>query len=124
MFAVTAFFMPMKQPLPLSCFSNWLEDKSPANLLADMQQLDSRQLGLSHVARGSGLFVENSLSFSLLQSSESATVYAYRLGLFYEEVDTTCPCSGDEQTTLTGYCEMQLLLDPQNQTAVLTADDD
>jgi hypothetical protein len=114
----------MDYPLTFATFRSWLHEKGPANLLADLQTLNSQQLGLSRVARGSGLFDDDSLSFSLLQSEVTETLCNYRVGIFFREIDTTCPCSGDEQSYLEGYCEMILHIDQQQQAATLTLIDD
>ena len=72
-----------------------------------LQQLGPDHLPLKKVANFSGLFVQDTLQFSLLKKQESDQSLILKLSIFYQEISNLCPCSGEEAETAEGHCEMQ-----------------
>ena len=98
----------MQIQLPLSLFPHWQTEASGQNLLTNLAALDSRTLKLTQFARGSALFDEEALAFSLLSEQRQETGLYFQLSLFYREMDTTCPCSGEENDWLEGHTLLRL----------------
>lgn len=95
----------MKHPPPHHqdpAFETWLY----ARLGEDSEQLLALRLEASH----SGVFAEEK-QFSLLQVHDEGPALSVRLGIFFREYETGCPCSGEQPVLIEGYCVRQLLVD-------------
>ncbi|NNJ91943.1 MAG: hypothetical protein HKP55_09725 [Gammaproteobacteria bacterium] len=89
----------------------WNTPEFETELLQALKQLEVDQLPLKQAASFSGLFVQDSLQFSLLNQHESDQVLMLKLSVFYQEISNLCPCSGDEPETSEGHCEIQMTID-------------
>ncbi len=76
-----------------------------------LKQLEPYHLPLKQVARFSGLFVQDTLQFSILSKKETTDYLILKLSIFYQEISTMCPCSGQEPEKMEGHCEMEMTID-------------
>jgi hypothetical protein len=88
----------------------WKTEHFDNDLLQALSKLPSSLLPLKQVARFSGVFEDNNLEFSILKKRETATNLQITLGVFYQELSSLCPCSGEEPEKVDGHCEMQILI--------------
>ena len=94
--------------------SRWNTPDFEAELLRALKQLDTDDLPLKQLAQYSGLFDKNSLEFSVLSKRETEHQLIMKLGVFYQEISSMCPCTGDGPETAEGHCEMQMSIDKQD----------
>jgi len=90
---------------------SWNTPGFEAELQQALKLLESTDLPLKQVANYSGVFVDDTLRFSLLHKQETGLKLILKLSVFYQEISNLCPCSGDEPETAEGHCEMQMTLD-------------
>ena len=89
----------------------WNTPEFETELQLALKQLDVDHLPLKQIASFSGVFVQDTLQFSLLNKQESEQYLELKLSVFYQEISNQCPCSGDEPETEEGHCEMQMRID-------------
>ena len=58
-----------------------------------------------------GVFNKDSLKVNLLSHDQDDQNITLNVNIFYQEVMTTCPCSGEEPELFNGYCEIILVID-------------
>lgn len=93
---------------------SWKTDSFDDDLLRALQCLEPYHLPLKQVARYSGLFNQDSLQFSILNKNEYDDEIVIKLSLFYQEISTFCPCSGEEPENMDGHCELAMSIDKQD----------
>ena len=99
-----------------SLLQSWDTPDFEQQLLQALKQLEPYHLPLKQVAQFSGLFVQDSLQFSLLGKREDDQQLILKLSVFYQEISTMCPCSGQESEKIEGHCEMEMTVDKQDGT--------
>lgn len=80
------------------------------DLLEALKKLDPGHFPLKQLAQHSGLFEQETLKFSILNSTEQQHELLIKLSVFYQEISTTCPCSGQEAEKIDGHCVMLLTI--------------
>ena len=95
---------------------SWGTPQFRQELLEELQQLEPCQLPLKQVARFSGLFEQDGLQFSLLSNNEDEQLLILKLSVFYQEISSMCPCSGQEIEKIDGHCEMNMTINRQDGT--------
>ena len=83
-------------------FTAWLQHR--------LSTVQESELGLGDETRCSGLFGEDK-QFSLLSVEAEDTLLVVKLGIFFQEYETGCPCSGEQPVLIDGYCERELEID-------------
>ncbi len=92
----------------------WGTPEFEQQLLEALKQLEPYHLPLKQVARFSGLFVQDTLQFSILRKNETDQNLLLKLSVFFQEISTMCPCSGQEPEKIEGHCEMEMLINKQD----------
>lgn len=93
---------------------SWGQDNFDDGLQQALKKLPADQLPLKQLARYSGVFNEQSLQFSILNKDENDKNILVKLGVFYQELASLCPCSGEQPQSIDGHCEMMLCLNKQD----------
>ena len=88
----------------------WQTALFESTLKTELSKLQAEDLSLQQETRYSGMFVPNSLEISLLSCNEQQQQLNIKVGIFFQEYMTTCPCSGEETEIYPGYSEKNLLL--------------
>jgi hypothetical protein len=97
-----------------SLVNTWGTPQFQTCLLKALEQLEPDDLPLKQVAHFTGLFDQQSLQFSVLNTSESEQQIQVKLSVFYQEMATTCPCSGQEAEKINGHCEINMNIHKQD----------
>jgi hypothetical protein len=92
----------------------WNTPDFEPKLFQALKQLEPYHLPLKQVARFSGLFVQDTLQFSILAKQETQQQLKLKLGVFYQEISTMCPCSGQEPEKMEGHVEIEMTIDRQH----------
>jgi hypothetical protein len=98
----------------------WKTEHFDNDLLQALSKLPSSLLPLKQVARFSGVFEDSSLEFSILKKHETDSNLQITVGIFYRELSSLCPCSGEEPEKVDGHCEMQILISKDNGATTFT----
>lgn len=88
----------------------WKTDHFDNDLMLALSNLEPYHLPLKQVAHFSGVFEDNSLEFSILKKHETDSDLHITVGIFYQEISSLCPCSGEEPEKVNGHCEMQMMI--------------
>jgi len=94
--------------------SSWGQAGFDDELKQALAKMPADQLPLKQLAQYSGVFNEHSLQFSILNQDENDTLILLKLGVFYQEIASLCPCSGEQPEYIDGYCEVMMQLNKQD----------
>ena len=93
---------------------SWNTPGFETELQQALKQLECADLPLKQIANFSGLFAEDTMQFSLLDKQETELCLTVKLSVFFQEISSQCPCSGEDPETMEGHCEMQMTIDKRD----------
>ena len=88
----------------------WNTPDFDKTVLQALSKLEIELLPLKELASSSGLFVQDSLQFSILNKQATGNHLVLKLGVFYQEISSMCPCSGEDPETIDGHCEIKMTI--------------
>ena len=93
-----------------------LESDNLADILCEQfKQLDIGLWQLNKDAMHSGMFDEDSLQFSILNTEFKNNQVTIKTGIYISEAITPCPCAGEEVAYSELYCQRTITLDMLHQ---------
>ena len=93
-----------------------LESDNLTDILCEqLKQLDIGLWQLNKDAMHSGMFDEDSLQFSILNTAFENNQVTIKTGIYISEAITPCPCAGEEVAYSELYCQRTITLDMLHQ---------
>lgn len=99
-------------------FQHCLQDE--LKYLLNDALLSEDKLLLKTEMQYTGMLKPDGFSFSLMSTSENCDSITIRLGVYFEEMMTTCPCSGEEAEYANLFCNRALIIDKKTAQGIIT----